>query len=353
MRGRRQDHLQGRRHKDCQSCWKIEDRGQLSQRQLETRPEYLSDSLDPHKPALLEITMGNVCDLACRYCDAEHSTIWSQRLGDDSNSKHGRSSARSDDRYQTVMPEFNAWLQRELDGLHSIWFTGGEVLLMDSFYDLVKIAGFKNKHIGISTNLNANDQYMERILKLVHALVDDGNTVLFRVSMDGVGQKNDWQRQGSNWARMAKNWYTLGAIPGVGMSVGYTVTPLTLEGMLEVGNFVLASAPSMSRMPIYCPINLVRWPADLDPSEWISAFSEDFKTLSALIKDNGFEVTNDGVTKQLDEWSHQPFVLPSAARAGKLVAWLDKSAGQWGGGDWRPIYPRIHELATLALMQAV
>ena len=352
MQARRQDHLEGRRHRDCDHCWKIEDKAQLSPRQLDPRPAKISQSLDPHRPALLEITMGNVCDLACRYCNADHSTIWSQRMSDSENSKQGRSSIKTDDRYQTVMPQFRAWLQSELDGLHSIWFTGGEVLLMDSFYDLVRTAKFKRKHIGISTNLNANDQYMQRIITLVQELVADGNDVLFRVSMDGVGLKNDWQRQYSSWDRMRKNWYTLGAIQGVTMGVGYTVTPLTFEGMLEVGDFVLASTPELSSAPIWYPINTVRYPHELDAGDWVGAFAEDFSKLSELIKKNNFNITNDGVTAQLDDWSTRPYALPSAEQAHKLVEWLDDSAARWGGGDWRSIYPRVSEIADKAMANA-
>jgi len=349
MRARREDHLQGRRHRDCDHCWKIEDSGQLSPRQLDTRPTQITESLDPHRPALLEITMGNVCDLACRYCNAEHSTIWSQRLGDSYNSKQARGSAKADLRYQTVMPQFNAWLQREMDGLHSIWFTGGEVLLMDSFYDLVHTAGFKHKQIGISTNLNANEHYLQRIVNMVQHLVENGNDVLFRVSMDGVGPKNDWQRQLSSWERMRNNWFALGSMPGVTMGVGYTVTPLTMEGMLEVGQFVLDSAAKLSKPPMWYPINSVRYPRELDATEWVGVFADDLRQLSELIKSNAFSVTNDGVTEQLDDWGRQTFRLPSATAAAKLVSWLDDSAQRWGGGDWRPIYPRVHAMATQAM----
>lgn len=349
MRQRRNDHLQGRKHSDCTHCWSMEERGLLSPRNLDPQPAIMPTSLDPHRPALLEITMGNTCDLACRYCHAEYSSKWSERLADASHRKQSRSSAKTEERYQAVMPQFQAWLDRELDGLHSVWFTGGEVLLMDSFYALLERTDFKNITIGISTNLNTPDAYLQRIIRSLDDLVSRGNKVMFRVSMDGIGAKNDWQRQGSSWARMQQNWFTLGTLPGVVMGVGYTVTPLTLEGMLEVGRFVRDSKPQLSNQPNWYPINHVTWPSALDPAEWIGAFAEDLQELNNLIKQNDWAVTNDSATTLLDDWSSRSYSLPSVEQASKLVEWLDDSAARWGGGDWRPIYPRVSEIADKAM----
>ena len=347
MRSRRLDHLEGRRHADCNVCWKQEDRGQLSVRNLLPRPAVIPQSLDPYKSTMLEITMGNLCNLACRYCSSVHSSIWAERMADADNKKVGRISNKADDRYTQVLPQFYDWLNDAIYQQHinHVWFTGGEVVLMESFYDLLDRCRFKNMHVGINTNLNIPPAYANRLTKLINQLIADGNTVMLRVSIDGVGAQNDWQRQGSNWDNIEENWYRFGSMD-VDIGAAFTVTALTLEGMLDVGKFLVNSADRIYRPPSLYQINNVLWPTPLDPTEWITSFRSDITELNTLIRSSSIRVVEDSITRSFDDWTAREHSLPSVSQATALSAWLDDSAQQWGGGDWRPIYPRIADICN-------
>ena len=350
LRTRRLDHLKNRRHADCNVCWLQEDRGQLSPRRLLPRPDPISQALDPYSPAMLEITMGNLCDLACRYCSSVHSSVWAQREQDSHNIKLGRSHTRTDDRYKKVFPQFQQWLRDKIPDLNQVWFTGGEVTLMDSFYDLLDSVRFQNLNIGISTNLNTPDAYAERLSQAIQRLLQDGNNVMLRVSMDGVGDQNDWQRQGSDWSRIEKNWYRFGSM-NVELGAAFTVTALTLEGMLDVAKFVLQSRYRLVRPPTLYQINTVLWPTALDPSEWISAFRDQWILLLELIEQNDLRMVEDNLARSLRDWIDAPPGLPSMDQVKRMTVWLDDAQHRWGGQNWRSVYPRIDAICQQVLLQ--
>jgi hypothetical protein len=99
---RRIEMLKGIRHNDCGQCWQIEDQGATSlrgnssqgfidfaySRQMfgefgtsdlaEVGEKVTIDSkiLRSHKPFMLEVSLGNTCDLKCMYCNHVYSSQW-------------------------------------------------------------------------------------------------------------------------------------------------------------------------------------------------------------------------------------------------------------------------------------
>ena len=76
---RRQEMLDGLKHIACSQCWQLERIGGISWRlaanknreEIASRQGVISNYID-----CLELTLGNICDMKCVYCNKEFSTQW-------------------------------------------------------------------------------------------------------------------------------------------------------------------------------------------------------------------------------------------------------------------------------------
>jgi sulfatase maturation enzyme AslB (radical SAM superfamily) len=347
---RRQYHLSGKQHSDCEHCWDLENQNQWSPRIGAARPDTIPDTLQSWSHGMLELTVGNTCDLACRYCDSRYSTIWAARTQDKSNNKEGRASYKGETRTQLAIDQFYAWLDTEKDKLSDVLITGGEPLLIPETYELLRRTRFQNVKIQFNTNLNTPDHYLNQIEEAIDRLLDDGNKVLFRVSVDGVGQKNDWQRQNCNWDRWRDNWFRIGSRP-VHMKAALTLTPLTLEGMHELAEFVLDSGPKLHYEPTFEVVNVVTWPRPLNVTEWIPAFKHEIAEFGRIVEQQHDYGQKEPIKRQISTWLSLEDALPSAKQVRSFTDFLDGSQARWGGGDWRSIYPKTAEIAQRVLDQ--
>ena len=318
----------------------------LSTRQLVNgpgRPRYEQlNSANGH----LELVVSNTCDLACRYCGVGHSSVWAERTKHTEWQRAVLHDTQDSLAYQNLLEEVYDWIADRMSQWHKITFTGGEVAIMPRFYDLIDRLDFRGKVIKIMTNLNTPDSYMDRFTETLCRLSAAGNQTEIRASIDGIGLQNDWQRQGANWDQMRKNWLRLAPLP-VQVSVALTMTPLTLEGMVGVGQFVADTAVNFANSPTWEVCNHVTNPAAMDPEAWYGLFQQDIRQFQQLISAPGVQQT--GVMDQTISWLAQPKVLePEQVR--QLVSYLDRQEQQWGGPDqWRNVYPRVWALCQARL----
>ena len=83
----RQQFSQGERPTQCERCWKDEDAGIASKRQLDS--QYIFDVNE--QANYLDVTFGNSCNLACRTCSSYASSGWikdERSLGINTHSHH-------------------------------------------------------------------------------------------------------------------------------------------------------------------------------------------------------------------------------------------------------------------------
>ena len=66
----------GDRIHECRACWQEEDAGKDSKR-IRDNKEYEGRLFEFNDlPIVLDLSMGNLCNLKCRICSARHSTPW-------------------------------------------------------------------------------------------------------------------------------------------------------------------------------------------------------------------------------------------------------------------------------------
>lgn len=239
----RLDLVTGKRHEDCISCWNLEDSGMKSPRHtpeqfwhhlqrrkyINANLTYSNDNLiaelkkinsednpalKSNHPYMLEISLGNTCDMKCMYCSHHYSTQWATekiKVGEITQEQY-------DNEFPKAPAQFDETFWEWFDGvklhLGRIGIIGGEPLIMPEFYTFVdklidrvdKINSYRKEKISfwIVTNLNTPPNYLEKLFNYLPKLTEIFNVEIL-VSMESVGKKSEYIRNGVSWERFESN----------------------------------------------------------------------------------------------------------------------------------------------------
>jgi hypothetical protein len=245
---RRREKLLGITHVDCESCVRLEWNNSSSPRgglrdfvhrhMITTNKAYPFLVRDTQKwyqdkmpktvdelpfnhpflradnPDMIEIILGNHCDLKCTYCSMHYSTQWQNELV-----QFGEIKKEELKEHFPVAPEklekvFWEWFYDV--GRHTgkvINILGGEPTYMPKFYDVIeklthayKDLGKKDKHVelGVLSNMNTKQIQMDRFLSLLPELT---KYMFLRLqpSIEALGKKAEYIRYGLDWNRFEGN----------------------------------------------------------------------------------------------------------------------------------------------------
>lgn len=194
--------LDGKKPTECSRCWRDESLGLESYRMnmnaayndlIETG-EYVSKKL-----RFLEIVPGNVCNLACRSCSSDYSSKW--RPIDTHLISDGLQVFVSEER------KFPNWRTLDLTELISLKLMGGEPMYQKDNLELMRyldqLGRLENLHLHLITNatINISEDWMYFLEKCSY--------VHLTVSIDAIGDLNDYIRAGSDWKSLEANLYDL------------------------------------------------------------------------------------------------------------------------------------------------
>jgi hypothetical protein len=166
------------------------------------------------KPDMLEIILGNHCDLKCTYCSIHYSTQWQAELikfGDIKKEDLKEHFPAAPEKLEKVFWEWFYDVGRHSSKVINI--LGGEPTYMPKFYDVMekltaayKDLGKKDRHVelGIITNMNTKPLQMDRFLNLLPELTKH---IFLRLqpSIEALGQKAEYIRYGLDWNRFEGN----------------------------------------------------------------------------------------------------------------------------------------------------
>lgn len=190
---------QGVRLPGCETCWRDEDAGKLSYRQMVTS----TDNLDS-----IEIFFSNACNQMCSYCSPRYSSTWEKSMMD-----HGNMMSVSRTLNQNLaIPVFvdshnvNQWLdqiqhyieQNNQQGIE-IKLLGGEPLMQQK--SLEKLLSFDPHKIRLTviTNLNPPNN------KFLMWLLDNMPSICFNISLDATPGFNHVPRSGFDAIKFLEN----------------------------------------------------------------------------------------------------------------------------------------------------
>jgi len=221
--------LQGEKMPECGQCYYEESRGITSTRKFETMDwisklnlRDLDDLRKLTSPSYYEIRFGNTCNLACRMCIPNHSSIIEKEFIE-LNITHLKKEY-TEDGYSSID-------LIDIESLNSntrIYFTGGEPTVFPEFYTFMQKcidAGKTDWDFCIGYN---GQKLSNKMLDMFSHF----SNMNFSFSIDGYGKINDYIRSYSDWDTIIKNANIL-------RNEGHTISLETIPSIYNAANLHL------------------------------------------------------------------------------------------------------------------
>lgn len=274
------------------ACWKCDRHGGHSHREKWNA----RFSGDDRSLKMLDIYLGNLCNIACIMCSSNNSTKW---IEEEKKLFGSAFRAYQDDIDLTVDYELVKDLER-------IKLAGGEPLIIPGVVQLmerlIELDVAKNITLSIITN---NTQDPRKFAKYFEQF----KSVEFICSVEGVGDVNDYVRYGSNWNMVDTNIQRAKDL-GILCSINCVVSILNvyhLPDMAEWWDGVIS-------------YRILDYPSHLS----ISSLTLDERAI-VLARLNGYP--------EFDHISQAIIEAPYEGRF-KFEGWIDKVDGNRGNSFW-------------------
>lgn len=308
----RLDLIQGKKIDDCSHCWKLEDNNIKSPREPKRfhywmrRRGYIDKNLeyDEHKvgeslskidsiehpsllshwPQMVEIVLGNTCDMKCMYCNHHYSSQWaSERIkyGEIKESDYLQEFPKSSDKFKDT---FWLWFNQARIGILRLGIIGGEPLITPEFYPLIEkltesvkeISKFRKTKMTLFfvTNMNTGDKYFDKFIELLPTLTETFNVEIL-ISQESVGERAEYIRNGLDWATFDKNVNKLLSFSELKFDVSFipAVNILSISSTVDMITYVLELYEKYGR-PIGIRQNVISDPHWQSPNLLTPDFSK-------------------------------------------------------------------------------
>lgn len=196
---------QGIQHPNCNACWDEENSGGTSRRQHHNNLRINFTGPD-NVPLLLDLKLGNLCNLSCRTCNPFVSSRWMRdwwEVFDKHNHKlfdydeyvnrtYGTGRASYNNNNQPFWSKLNEWLPHA----QYIDIYGAEPMLIHKLFDILQHSidcGYHlNQNLHFNTNCTIwNQKYIDILKQFKKIWID--------LSIDGLYKHYDYIRHGETW----------------------------------------------------------------------------------------------------------------------------------------------------------
>ena len=314
----RQAFLDGKKPKECQSCWDEEAAGMASFRIQFAKDKKINldgmvfNPIAEQGPRALDLKLNNVCNLKCRICGAQASSTFLKEY---------------QERFQIKIEDGAYWLSNKIlgtaneaiirqwaDDLVHLEITGGEPMASPENIKILELLIESNRAKDISILLNTNGTLYNK--KFINCLTKFKEVTLC-LSIDDIGQRLEYERFPTEWAVIEEN---LGKF---------------MELRNQHKNIFLTLCPTVSNFNVYFLNEYLEWSRPLniftyfnilhyDPAFSIKNLPNNLKTIlndkladSEFIKIKNFLNLNQerpnmlkefiDKTFEIDQWRQQNF----------------------------------------------
>jgi MoaA/NifB/PqqE/SkfB family radical SAM enzyme len=207
----RQQFLDGRRPQTCRKCWNEERSGRTSKRMhtLDRLKHSITDTewTVAAKPLMfLDLKLGNICNLKCRICGSWSSSQFAAEEVADAPPEEKKQTFA----YQMLKagawpqenPQFWSEIDRVLESIRYIEFTGGEPFMIREHFDMLQ--GIVDRGIAHQVEIHYNTngtQFPEHARDIWRHF----RTVEIAVSVDDIGARFEYQRSNAVWSEVETN----------------------------------------------------------------------------------------------------------------------------------------------------
>jgi organic radical activating enzyme len=206
----RKNMLEGKASKICSRCYEQERHGVKNTRNWANRwlnhhwevVESTKDNgtVDKVNLPYIDFRFSNICNFKCRTCGPALSSGWHDdyhKMWSGTTQKKFIRPYKNEKRFWEVVEPY-------IDGLEEIYFAGGEPLMMDEHYRILKrLVEKKMFHVRLQYNTN----FSNVIYKDINVLEewDKFETVEIGASLDGSFKRGEYLRKGQIWDQVEEN----------------------------------------------------------------------------------------------------------------------------------------------------
>tara|TARA_B100001057_G_scaffold96324_3_gene92920 strand:+ start:3077 stop:4453 length:1377 start_codon:yes stop_codon:yes gene_type:complete len=202
---------EGRACKECSRCYEMEKSGMPTTRTWannwfsnhfdKVESTKVDGTVDKVNIPYIDFRFSNICNFKCRSCGPELSSSWY----DDQKKLYGSSPTER----KIIRPYKNEemfWEKVEpyMDGLEEIYFAGGEPLIMEEHYRILKrLDERKMYHVRLKYNTN----FSQMVFKGMDVLDiwSRFEHVKIGASLDGAYERGEYIRKGQDWNQVLEN----------------------------------------------------------------------------------------------------------------------------------------------------
>jgi radical SAM protein with 4Fe4S-binding SPASM domain len=244
----RNSFLKGEKPSACERCWKMEDVGNKSFRQIANNDKFYGLDTNPPKSKRISITdikyinleLGNICNLGCRMCGPTSSSLVAKHL-----TQLGEYTRDIEIGFDRESKDKIIKLFQDAVNLSRVYMIGGEPLY-NEFHDeiLEVLLNHPNKEnicIHYNTNLQGTkfDKYVEAWKQF--KLID------MQVSVDGSDEIYEYIRWPGKWNKLVKNLEKILKIDNFKIGAAITVQALNAQNLPMLCNKLFEIGP----MPVF------------------------------------------------------------------------------------------------------
>ena len=226
---RRKEMREGKRPKECDYCWRIEDNTQeYSDRvwksaanwsQVDKELIFNSDPMDDIYPRYVEVSFSNVCNFKCSYCGPAFSSKWTEEIKSKGPYRlyqtHYNGIKESEVSYPNrednpYIEAFWKWFPEAVKHMYTFRITGGEPLLSKHTFkviDYLLANPQPHLHFAINTNACPPGDLWETFVKKIKQLEENKSIKYFSLysSAESFGEHAEYSRDGMDWELFSKN----------------------------------------------------------------------------------------------------------------------------------------------------
>lgn len=197
---------------ECNKCYEQEKMGFFSMRNSSNKHfgHHIADvdktSSDGHHPEFniryWDIRFSNICNFRCRYCGPNFSSNW----WEDKAALYGKDKIGHGKFLYAGKDKDDIWnqMQEHIPHLEQIYFAGGEPLIMDEHYRLLRELVDRNlTNVRLMYNTNFSElTYKKLDILEIWKLFD---SVSVGASLDAMGERAEYMRKGTKWDDIENN----------------------------------------------------------------------------------------------------------------------------------------------------
>jgi sulfatase maturation enzyme AslB (radical SAM superfamily) len=221
---------QGIKTANCKKCWEEEDGGRKSKR---LRDNELLKFEEEEGLKILDLNLGNTCNIACRTCGPWNSSQWVEEAY--ATTKQHKSFEIFKEHFKKYRNSFDDeslfWksMDEVLPNLVQIDFYGGEPFLLKKQWSIIRQAVEQDiaKNIKVHYNTNGTIWSEDQINLLSNMRIAD-----IAISVDGIGERFEYMRHMAKWSTVDSNIRKASAWAkentNVVLTLCYTISPLNI-----------------------------------------------------------------------------------------------------------------------------